>query len=81
MLPADHGQMAANSQNIRNLVNVIGKLKHLSEESVERQNSEGRDLDEFALQLKTLSTLHVEQNQTSVQNWVEMQRGFAAVSR
>lgn len=81
MLPSDYGQLAANSQNIRTLVNVIGKLKHISEENVERKNAMGRDLEEFSVQLNTLSSLNIEQNQNYIQNWSELQKGLAILSR
>lgn len=81
MLPSDYGQLAENSQNIRMLVNVIGKLKHISEENVERQNLMGRDLEEFALQLNTLSGFNIEQNQNYMKNWSELQKGLAILSR
>lgn len=81
MLPSDYSQLAANSQNIRTLVNVIGKLKHISEENVERQNATGRDLEEFAVQLNTLSGLNIEQNQNSLKNWSELQKGLSILSR
>ncbi|KAJ8927837.1 hypothetical protein NQ314_019639 [Rhamnusium bicolor] len=77
----DQSQIAVNSQNIRTLVNIIGKLKHLTEASVEHQNALGRDFDDFAVQLKSLSTLNMAQGQNFIENWDEMQRGFGLISR
>lgn len=62
-------------------MNVIGKLKHISEENVERKNSMGRDFEEFAIQLNTLSGLNIEQNQNCINNWPELQKGLAILSR
>lgn len=63
------------------LVNVIGKLKHISEANVERQNAIGIDLEEFAVQIKTLSGLNIEQNHNCLKNWPELQKGLAILSR
>lgn len=53
----------------------------MSEENVERQNASGRDLEEFAVQLNTLSGLNIEQNQNSLKNWSELQKGLSILSR
>ncbi|XP_057667042.1 sorting nexin-8-like [Diorhabda carinulata] len=81
LLPPEYSQMAVNSQNIRTLVNVIGKMKHLTEENVERCNSSGRDFDELINQIKILSTLNIERAQNSIENWGDMQKGFDIMSR
>ncbi|CAH1100458.1 unnamed protein product [Psylliodes chrysocephalus] len=81
LLPPEYSQIAVNSQNIRTLVNVIGKLKHLTEENVERYNATGRDFEEFMNQLKTLSTLHVEHTPNNLENWNDMQKGFNVMAR
>ncbi|KAG5873213.1 hypothetical protein JTB14_005668 [Gonioctena quinquepunctata] len=81
LIPPDYGQIAVNSQNIRNLINVIGKLKHLTDENVERHSAAGRDFDEFLTQLKTLSTLEVEQPESHLDNWRRFQNGIEIVSR
>lgn len=81
LLPSDHGQIAANSQNIRTLVNIIGKLKHLCESDIERQSASGRDLEDYALQLKALSALNITHGQDFIENWGEMQRGFSLFAR
>lgn len=62
-------------------MNVIGKLKHLTEENVERYNATGRDFEEFMNQLKTLSTLHVEHTPNNLENWNDMQKGFNVMAR
>ncbi|KAJ8923378.1 hypothetical protein NQ315_001936 [Exocentrus adspersus] len=81
LLPSDHGQIAANSQNIRNLVNIVGKLKHICESDVDRQSTSGRDLGDFATQLKSLSALNITHGEHFIENWKEMQGGFGAISR
>ncbi|CAG9865278.1 unnamed protein product [Phyllotreta striolata] len=81
LLPPEYGRMAVNSQNIRTLVNVIGKLKHLIDRNLERHITAGRDLEDFTEQLKTLSTLDVEQAQNNLLNWNAMQKGFRVIAR
>ncbi|KAJ8951556.1 hypothetical protein NQ318_020430 [Aromia moschata] len=81
LLPSEHGQIAVNSQNIRTLVNIVGKLKQLTDASIDRQSEAGRHLDEFSSQLKTLSTLNITQGQTIIENWSETQREINSIAR
>ncbi|RZB41738.1 sorting nexin-8 [Asbolus verrucosus] len=79
LLPADYGEIATSREQIRSLVQVIGKLKLLAEAAVERQNSYARDSEDFAAQLKTLSASNI--GQVFGSQWVNMQKGFTAISR
>ncbi|XP_072382881.1 sorting nexin-8-like [Diabrotica undecimpunctata] len=81
LLPPEHSQIAVNSQNIRTLVNVVGKMKQLTEANVERHNSAGRDFEEFINQLKSLSALNLDPGQANLENWSGMQKGFNVLSR
>lgn len=79
LLPADHGEIASNREQIRSLVQVIGKMKLLAENATERQNSYARDSEDFAAQLKILSASSI--GQVFGSQWGSMQKGFTAISR
>ena len=79
LLPADHGEIASSREQIRSLVQVIGKLKLLAEADIERQNSYAKDSEDFAAQLKILSASSIGQIFGS--QWTSMQKGFTALSR
>nr|XP_023026127.1 sorting nexin-8-like isoform X1 [Leptinotarsa decemlineata] len=81
LLPPDYSQLAVSSQNLRNLVNIVSKIKHLTDENVERLTSAGRDLEELLTQINNLSTIDIEQTQSHLEDWRQMQRGFSIMSR
>ncbi|CAH1977901.1 unnamed protein product [Acanthoscelides obtectus] len=81
LLPPNHSQQAFNSQNIRTLVNVIGKLKQLAEDNVERQNVSSRQCDDFSAHIKILSTLDIGEGKSCISNWGDMQKGFNVIAR
>jgi sorting nexin-8 len=80
LLPADHGEIASSREQIRSLVQVVGKLKLLAEAAIERQNSYARDSEDFAAQLKILSAAS-NIGQVFGSQWGSMQKGFTALSR
>nr|CAI5853596.1 unnamed protein product [Callosobruchus analis] len=81
LLPPNYTQQAVNSQNIRTLVNVIGKLKQLAEDCVERQNVCSRQFEDFSAQMKILSTLDIGEGQSCISNWLDMQKGFNIMAK
>lgn len=60
---------------------MVGRLKHLTESSVERQVAEGKDANDLAVQMRTLSGLQVGQGDIIVENWTEMQRDFSKIAK
>lgn len=80
-MPADCAQIAASREKVRLLVQVIGKLKQLTERSVERQLNFSRDAEDLSEQLRVLSTSNVGQNHSFCEQWNNMKSGFALMSR
>ncbi|CAH0563473.1 unnamed protein product [Brassicogethes aeneus] len=81
LLPADYSQIASSREQIRLLVQVVGKLKYLTEKSVERQQTFAKDAEDLSEQLRTLSTSNVGQSSSFIKHWGDMQQGFGLISR
>lgn len=78
LLPANHAEFANNREQIRTLVNIIGKIKYLTDSSVERAQAAAHDASELHTQLKLLGSIHMGHVSD---NWSTMQKGFSAISR
>lgn len=79
LLPNDYSEIATSREQIRSLVQVVGKLKLLADAAIERQNSYAKDSEDFAEQLRALSALNI--GQVFGSQWSNMQKGFTALSR
>lgn len=79
LLPADFAEFASSREQIRTLVQVIGRLKHLADSSVERTHAYARDSEDFGEQLKALGAINMYP--TTGGHWMHMQKGFNTLSR
>lgn len=79
LLPSDSSEFAASREHIRSLVQIVGRLKHLADSSVERIHSYARDSEDFGVQLKALGAINV--NPSASGHWGRMQKGFTTLSR
>ncbi|XP_018332344.1 sorting nexin-8 [Agrilus planipennis] len=79
LLPKNCTEFASSREQVRNLVHVVSRLKQITDNEVERRNSDARDSEEMANQLKNLSTMkggHINSG-----NWNQMQKGFTYIAK
>lgn len=78
LLPSDCSEFATNREQVRLLVQVVSKLKQLTDAEIERRQAYARDAEELAHQLKILGG--VNPDQLANKHWRHMQKGFSALS-
>ncbi|KAL3274474.1 hypothetical protein HHI36_015858 [Cryptolaemus montrouzieri] len=78
LLPSDYTEIT-NRDQVRTLIQVVSRLKFLAEEAIERQNNYGKDSQDLAALLKTLSALSIDH--AYVGRWSDMQKGFGVISQ
>lgn len=68
-------------ENIRALVNIVGRLKQDVESLVKQCQVSARDIEDISNQLKNISSMDVGSSQHFVDNWSSVQRSFNGMSR
>ncbi|KAK4874561.1 hypothetical protein RN001_013921 [Aquatica leii] len=79
LLPNDCSEFATNREQVRLLVQVISRLKQLTDAEIERTQACARDSEDFANQLKALANINPEQLTTG--HWKHMQKGFSSLAQ
>lgn len=79
LLPSECSEFATNREQVRTLVQIVGKIKQLADSYVERSFACARDSEELATQLKSLGSTNAAQ--ASNGKWHNMQKGFTAISK
>ncbi|CAG9767171.1 unnamed protein product [Ceutorhynchus assimilis] len=59
LLPSDNSQIAINRENIRTLVNIVGRLKQNVDSLVEQCHLSARDIEDMSSQLKNVSGMNI----------------------
>ncbi|XP_019758952.1 sorting nexin-8 isoform X1 [Dendroctonus ponderosae] len=80
-LPADNGQIAVSRENIRSLVNIVGRLKQNAESLVTQSQESAINIEDISTQLKNMSVMNVGSSQNFIENWSNVQRCFDGMSK
>ncbi|XP_017780394.1 PREDICTED: sorting nexin-8-like [Nicrophorus vespilloides] len=78
LIPNECTEFAANREQVRTLVQIIGKLKYLADAEVERAQCRAKDAEDLAAQLKALGSINIGNVATG--SWTGMQKGFVTIS-
>ncbi|KAF5302528.1 hypothetical protein FQR65_LT00900 [Abscondita terminalis] len=79
LLPNDCSEFASNREQVRLLVQVISRLKQLTDAEIDRTQACARDSEDLANQLKSLANINPEQLTTG--HWKHMQKGFSSLAQ
>lgn len=79
LIPMDSTEFAASREQVRSLVQIVGRLKQLADAGVERTQAYARDMIELGNQLKCLG--NEQQSQQKCGIWNEMKKGFKVIAK
>lgn len=80
LIPMETGsEFATSREQVRNLVQAVGRLKQLADAGVERTQAYARDMSELGNQLKALG--NDQTNHPRNGTWNEMKKGFNAIAK